>query len=103
MGYGMTQLPILPTESEAAEYFGVTELTLYRWRKAGRIGFYMVGKSPKFSEAHIAEFLTAQTVPAVQAEPKQPKESKRRRSESRAGALAQAHAILKAARERRGG
>jgi excisionase family DNA binding protein len=96
-------LPRLLTQAETADYLGVTQLTVSRWRKAGKIGFYMVGKSPRFSEAHIAEYLGAQTVPAATAEPRPVRKLRGRRNEPQLNALAQAHAILKAARERRGG
>jgi excisionase family DNA binding protein len=95
-------LPLLVTEAEAAQYLGITELTLYRWRKAGKIGFYMIGKSPRFSEAHIAEYLASQTVPAVALEPRPTTKPARRRNDDHPGALAQAHAILSGARKRNG-
>ena len=53
------RLPHLHSEAEAAEYLGVTELTLYRWRKAGKIACIMVGKSPRYTDQHITDYLKA--------------------------------------------
>jgi excisionase family DNA binding protein len=55
----MSGLPHLHSEAEAAEYLGVTELTLYRWRKRGLIACIMVGKSPRYTEQHIFDYLAA--------------------------------------------
>ncbi|WP_425492836.1 helix-turn-helix domain-containing protein [Luteibacter aegosomatissinici] len=95
-------LPPVLTEAELADYLGVTKLTVYRWRKAGKIGFYMVGKSPRFSESHIAEYLASQTIPAVALEPRPTTKPTRKRNDDHPGALAQAHAILSCARKRDG-
>lgn len=53
------RLPHLYTEAEAAEYLGVNELTLYRWRKRGQIACIMVGKSPRYTDQHITDYLKA--------------------------------------------
>src|SRR3569833_1793881 len=59
------RLPRLYPEAEAAEYLGVTELTLYRWRKRGQIACIMVGKSPRYTDQHITDYLKAREVPVV--------------------------------------
>lgn len=44
----------------AAEYFGISTLTLYRCKKRGEIGYYRVGNRVLFSiEKHILPFLEA--------------------------------------------
>jgi excisionase family DNA binding protein len=53
------RLPHLYTEAEAAEYLGVNELTLYRWRRRGQIACMMVGKSPRYTDQHITDYLKA--------------------------------------------
>jgi excisionase family DNA binding protein len=37
------------TVSEAAEYLGVSEPTIFRWMREGRLSFYKVGGSTRFS------------------------------------------------------
>jgi excisionase family DNA binding protein len=63
------RLPHLYTEAEAAEYLQVTELTLYRWRKRGIISCVMVGKSPKYTDQHITDFLKAHECQASNSAP----------------------------------
>jgi excisionase family DNA binding protein len=102
---GLPGLPRLLSESEAAEYLGVTELTLYRWRKRGLIACIMVGKSPRYTEQHIADYLVAQEVPAVPVAESKPKPVRHgpRRSRDEPNALLLAHQILTAAKARREG
>jgi excisionase family DNA binding protein len=88
-----------------AEYLGVTELTLYRWRRAGVIGCHMVGKSPRYTEQHILDYLAAQEVPAVPVAALKSKPvrqgSNRKRDEP--NPLLLAHQIVKERRARRDG
>ena len=58
-------LPRLLSEAEAAEYLGRSEITLRRMRKARLIGFIMVGKCPRYTEAHLREYLDANTCHAT--------------------------------------
>jgi len=98
-------LPRLWTEAEAAEYLGVTELTLYRWRKRGLIACIMVGKSPRYTEQHITDYLAAQEVLAVPVgKPRsEPVQRGQRRNADDPNALLLAHQILKERRARRDG
>src|SRR5690606_13125406 len=52
-------------EAEAAEYLGVAEETLRRWRRRGRIGWIKIGDSPRFTEHHLRAFLEAPECPAT--------------------------------------
>ena len=63
------RLPHLYSEAEAAEYLGVTELTLYRWRKRGTIACIMVGKSPRYTDQHITDYLKARECQASNSAP----------------------------------
>jgi len=98
-------LPRLWTEGEAAEYLSVTELTLYRWRKRGLIACIMVGKSPRYTEQHITDYLAAQEVPAVPVGESKSKPVRRGSSPKRdePNPLLLAHQILKERRRRREG
>lgn len=60
--------PRLLSEVEAARRCGISRLTLFRARKAGRIGFYRIGRRILFSETHISDFLNvAEVKPGVSA------------------------------------
>jgi excisionase family DNA binding protein len=89
-------LPRLYTEAEVAEYLGISEVTLYRWRRDGKIGCFLVGKKPRFSEDHIRTFLeSGQSQAADVAAPEE--EAPKRRSARKAtndGALLLAQQIL---------
>jgi excisionase family DNA binding protein len=97
------RLPHLYAEAEAAEYLGVTELTLYRWRKAGKIACIMVGKSPRYTDQHITEYLKARECNASNSAPTGSNPEKGLRTGSGRGATAAessnalhlAHQILK--------
>ena len=95
-------LPRLWTEAEASEYLGVTELTLYRWRKAGVISCHMVGKSPRYSEQHILEYLAAREVQASPRPEPKPKNSRHglKHQERGPSDLARAYQILSDAKAR---
>lgn len=98
-------LPVLLTEAEAAEYLGVTELTVYRWRKAGKISCYMAGKSPRYSEQHILNYLKAHEVPVTLAPDLKPISAQRQGKRQKDGPapMALAFHILREAKARNGG
>lgn len=95
------ELPPLLTEAEVAEYLGVTELTVYRWRRAGVIGCHMVGKSPRYTEKHVMDYLAAREVSVVRAAEQTPSQRGTRGTSAEANPLLLAHQILKARREGR--
>ncbi|WP_448098140.1 helix-turn-helix domain-containing protein [Luteibacter yeojuensis] len=97
-------LPHLYSEAEAAEYLGITELTLYRWRKAGKIACMMVGKSPRYSEQHILDYLKAREIPAAPvSEPKPKAVSRGPRRDDGESAMTLAYQILRDSKARREG
>lgn len=97
-------LPALLTEAEAAEYLGVTELTLYRWRKAGKISCYTASKSPRYSEQHILDYLKAHEVPVMPASGPKPTSAQRQRKRQEDGPpMALAFQILREAKARNEG
>jgi excisionase family DNA binding protein len=51
------QLPKLLSEHEAADYLGVSTITLQRWRKRKKIGCIMVGRKPCYTEQIIRDYL----------------------------------------------
>lgn len=101
------KLPHLYSEAEAADYLGVTELTLYRWRKRGLIACIMVGKSPRYTEQHITDYLKARECQASNSAPiplngaRAPQTGNGHGSttEGSSNALLLAHQILKKRRE----
>lgn len=96
-------LPRLYSESEAAEYLGVTELTLYRWRERGLIACIMVGKSPRYTEQHITDYLASREMLVAPVAEPTPKATRRdpKRNIAEPNPLLLAHQILKARREGR--
>jgi hypothetical protein len=54
------KLPHLFTENEVADYLQISVITLARYRKAGKIGHILIGKTPKYTEHHINAYLEAQ-------------------------------------------
>jgi len=47
----------------AAQYFGISTLTLYRYKKRGEIGYYRIGNRVLFSiQRHILRFLQAREI-----------------------------------------
>lgn len=57
------RLPYLYSEAEAAEYLGVSEVTMARIRKRGDIGHTMIARRPKYTESHLLDYLEQQTCP----------------------------------------
>lgn len=102
---GLPGLPRLLSESEAAEYLGVTELTLYRWRKRGLIACIMVGKSPRYTEQNVLDYLADREVPAVPIAESKSKPVRRgsSRKPDEPNPLLLAHQILKERKARRDG
>ena len=54
-------LPALLTEAEAAEYLGISAITLRRMRTRRLIAFIKIGKAPKYTELHLQQFLESNT------------------------------------------
>lgn len=98
---GLPGLPRLLSEAEVAEYLGVTVLTVYRWRRAGVIGCHMVGKSPRYTEQHVIDYLAARELLAARAAEPKPTQRGLRRNVAEPNPLLLAHQILKARREGR--
>ena len=55
------------TVREAAEYLGVSQQTIFRWMKEGRLSFYKVGGATRFSEEGL-EALVEKTTGRAEAE-----------------------------------
>lgn len=91
-------LPKLFSEGDAARYLDVSLITLRRWRLGGKIGCVMVGKSPKYTEQQILDFVAVNTVPPRPTDEAKPK-PRRKPQSSTMSVLAQAHAILSATRK----
>jgi excisionase family DNA binding protein len=53
-------LPELLTEAEAARRLGVSQATLQRERRRPQIRHVMIGGRPRYTPAHLAEYLAAQ-------------------------------------------
>lgn len=49
--------PLFYTEAGVAEKFGISEITITRMRRAGKIGYKRVGRGVVFTRTHIEEFL----------------------------------------------
>jgi excisionase family DNA binding protein len=47
------------SESEAAHELGISRITLFRARHAGRISCYRIGSRVVYSRQHLADFLRA--------------------------------------------
>lgn len=47
------------SRKEAAQRLGVSEITLFRWTKARRIGFYRLGARVVYGAHHLRAFLDA--------------------------------------------
>ena len=45
------------SEAEAAELIGKTRITLWRYRRLKRIGYYRIGANIEYGESHIRQFL----------------------------------------------
>ena len=53
--------------SGLAERFGVSIHSVHRWTSRGEIGFIRLGRTCRFSEEHVAAFLTKREHPAAAA------------------------------------
>ena len=53
----MTHDPITMTEAEFAKRVGISRITAWRMRRAGKLPHYKIGRSIKYGEKHVAEFL----------------------------------------------
>lgn len=49
------------TSSEAAEYLGVSQPTIFRWMKQGLLSYYKVGGSTRFSQAGLDSVIEKST------------------------------------------
>lgn len=55
------RLPRLLTERDAAKALGVSNDTLFRERRRGRIAFTLIGNRVRYTEAHLAEYIENRT------------------------------------------
>lgn len=55
-------LPKLYSEADAATYLKVADVTLRRFRRAGKIGYIRIGKAAMYTEHHLLKYLEQQTV-----------------------------------------
>jgi len=55
------RLPELFTEEEAAAYLDVSVVTLRRRRAAGEMGFMRMGRTIKYTEKHLLDYLEQNT------------------------------------------
>jgi len=55
------------TTTEAAEYLGVSQATIFRWMKQGLISFHKIGKATRFSQEGLDAVVT-KTVGQTEAE-----------------------------------
>ena len=56
-------LPLLMTERQACERLGVSIDTVRRERRRRNVGYVMIGGHPRYTEAHLSEYIEARTVP----------------------------------------
>lgn len=56
----ISALPVLYTEAEAAEYLGVSKMTLQRMRRRGDLKFIRVGGRAKYKQSNLLDFLESQ-------------------------------------------
>lgn len=54
----MTSEKITLTEEEFAERVGVSKITIWRLRRAGKVAHYKIGTRVLYSEMHVSEFLS---------------------------------------------
>lgn len=47
------------SEAEVAERLGISRITAWRLRRAGKISYYLIGRSIRYGERHIAEYLAS--------------------------------------------
>ncbi|WP_430539683.1 helix-turn-helix domain-containing protein [Luteimonas terrae] len=57
-------LPRLLSEAEAAAYLEISEITIKRIRARGEIAHVRIGRKTRYTEQHLLEYLTAQSVPS---------------------------------------
>jgi excisionase family DNA binding protein len=60
----MTIEKITLTEEEFAERVGVSRITIWRLRRAGKVAHYKIGTRVLYSESHVAELLSKYERPA---------------------------------------
>lgn len=61
----MNRSPELLTWAEVAMQLGCSVRTLQRLRAAGQIGYTRIASTVYFTPAHVAEYISAQSVPAT--------------------------------------
>ncbi|MBS1790512.1 MAG: helix-turn-helix domain-containing protein [Acidobacteria bacterium] len=52
-------VPVTFSEAEVAERLGISRVTAWRLRRAGKLSYYRVGRSIRYGERHIAEYLAS--------------------------------------------
>ena len=58
----LIEIPKLLFEGEAAKALGVSEDTLKRLRKSGKIGYTRIGKRVRYTTAHLAAYIESGSV-----------------------------------------
>jgi excisionase family DNA binding protein len=53
----MTHNPVTMTEAEFAERVGISRITAWRMRRAGKLPHYKIGRNIKYGEKHVEQFL----------------------------------------------
>lgn len=94
-------LPRLISEADAAEYLGVSRITMRRLRAARKIAHIMVGVAARYTERQLLDYLDQQTCPPdSDSAPTGSKSGKDRRSGTARGGTAQdASSALRSAQE----
>ncbi|MDQ3011944.1 MAG: helix-turn-helix domain-containing protein [Acidobacteriota bacterium] len=47
------------SEEEVIERLGISRITAWRLRRDGKLSYYRVGRSIRYSEQHVADFLAS--------------------------------------------
>ncbi len=53
------------TEKEFCDQVGLSRITVWRLRKAGKLSYLQIGGAVKYTSRHVEEFLQAHERPAV--------------------------------------
>jgi len=47
------------SEAELANRLGISRITVWRLRRAGKLSYYRIGRSIRYGERHVAEYLAS--------------------------------------------
>jgi predicted site-specific integrase-resolvase len=47
----------LLTNDDIQDRFKVSKVTIWRWRRDGLLGYFMIGGKPRYSQEHLARLL----------------------------------------------